>query len=383
MVTEGALEVSTFCLPSRGVDAMADGLRDAVSRSPIALLLLFAEPGVDFVDLAAALARAVKGVPTMACSSAGVITPDGLVENGVCGVALHASAFQASVAYIDDVDAFRVSEAAALVKDLRGRVPSEDPKETFAFLMIDGLSVREEGVSSALFHALDGIQMFGGSAADGFAFERCQVLVGDRFVSGGAAVALVHSRLPFSVFKAHHVVATDTRMVVTGATPERRVVTEIDGEAAAAAYARALGVPVSALTPELCAEHPVAVRLGGTLFIRSVARVSPDGSLTFLCAVEEGLVLTLTRSGDLAGSLETTLHELTLRLGPLQAVLACDCILRRVEADAHGDRAALNRIWSRHRVVGFHTYGEQYNGMHVNQTFTGVAFGERRRLGGR
>ena len=26
-------------------------------------------------------------------------------------------------------------------------------------------------------------------------------------------------------------------------------------------------------------------------------------------------------------------------------------------------------------VVGFATYGEQFNGMHVNQTFTGVALG--------
>ena len=26
-------------------------------------------------------------------------------------------------------------------------------------------------------------------------------------------------------------------------------------------------------------------------------------------------------------------------------------------------------------VVGFHTYGEQYNAMHLNQTLTGIAFG--------
>jgi hypothetical protein len=27
----------------------------------------------------------------------------------------------------------------------------------------------------------------------------------------------------------------------------------------------------------------------------------------------------------------------------------------------------------RHRVVGFNSYGEQFNMLHVNQTFTGVA----------
>ncbi|MDI9750570.1 hypothetical protein QM285_22475, partial [Stutzerimonas stutzeri] len=34
----------------------------------------------------------------------------------------------------------------------------------------------------------------------------------------------------------------------------------------------------------------------------------------------------------------------------------------------------------RQQVIGFNTYGEQFNGMHINQTFTGVAIG---RPGGR
>jgi len=28
-------------------------------------------------------------------------------------------------------------------------------------------------------------------------------------------------------------------------------------------------------------------------------------------------------------------------------------------------------------VIGFATYGEQFNSMHVNQTFTGIAIGHR------
>jgi hypothetical protein len=29
----------------------------------------------------------------------------------------------------------------------------------------------------------------------------------------------------------------------------------------------------------------------------------------------------------------------------------------------------------RHRVCAFNTYGEQYRGVHVNQTFAGIAIG--------
>jgi hypothetical protein len=32
-------------------------------------------------------------------------------------------------------------------------------------------------------------------------------------------------------------------------------------------------------------------------------------------------------------------------------------------------------LFQANRVIGFNTYGEQFGGMHVNQTFTGVAIG--------
>ena len=36
----------------------------------------------------------------------------------------------------------------------------------------------------------------------------------------------------------------------------------------------------------------------------------------------------------------------------------------------------VSEIFRRRRVVGFNTYGEQHCGVHVNQTFVGVAFFE-------
>jgi hypothetical protein len=44
-----------------------------------------------------------------------------------------------------------------------------------------------------------------------------------------------------------------------------------------------------------------------------------------------------------------------------------------LEALAHVDQAS--QLLRQAGVVGFNTYGEQHHGMHVNQTFTGVAFG--------
>ena len=35
-------------------------------------------------------------------------------------------------------------------------------------------------------------------------------------------------------------------------------------------------------------DHPVTVTLGGSVFVRSIQKVNPDGSLTFFCAIDEG-----------------------------------------------------------------------------------------------
>ena len=35
----------------------------------------------------------------------------------------------------------------------------------------------------------------------------------------------------------------------------------------------------------------------------------------------------------------------------------------------------MSEIFAENNVVGFSTYGEQFEAMHVNQTFTGVAIG--------
>jgi hypothetical protein len=37
----------------------------------------------------------------------------------------------------------------------------------------------------------------------------------------------------------------------------------------------------------------------------------------------------------------------------------------------------ISDLYRRYNVAGFHTYGEQFNAMHLNQTFTGVAIGHR------
>ena len=60
-------------------------------------------------------------------------------------------------------------------------------------------------------------------------------------------------------------------------------------------------------------------------------------------------------------------------LGPLQAVLACDCILRNLEFKQSGQLEEISALLRKRKVTGFLSFGELHRGIHVNQTLTGVA----------
>lgn len=119
------------------------------------------------------------------------------------------------------------------------------------------------------------------------------------------------------------------------------------------------------------------LKLGDEAHVRSIQRAEPDGSLVFYCAIDEGVVLSIGRPGDLIGGLDDCLGQAETSLGDDVLFLGFECILRRLEIEERGLASDLAGILQRRRIVGFHTYGEQRNGMHVNQTFTGLALGMR------
>jgi hypothetical protein len=163
-------------------------------------------------------------------------------------------------------------------------------------------------------------------------------------------------------------------MVVTAADSDRRV-GELNAEPAAREYARVIGLPKEALNPLVFAAHPLVVRVGGEYHVRSIQKANDDDSLSFLCAIDEGIVLTAAESGDIVKDLENQFAEIRGSLSNIQVVIGFDCILRRLEMERKEVKSAISEILLGNKVIGFSTYGEQYHSMHVNQTFTAVAIG--------
>lgn len=351
----------------------------AVTQPDMALVIFFCSSEYDLDALAREMDRRFAGVPVVGCTTAGEIGPAGYREHSLSGASFPAGVCTAVTGHLDRLQQFVMSGGQAFVQPLQQvlatRAPSANPQNSFAFLLIDGLSVREEPVTRALQHALGDIPLLGGSAGDGLRFANTYVYHDGRFHADSAVLALITTSLPFRAFMTQHFVSGDERLVVTEADISHRIVKEINGLPAAREYARVVGVELRDLDPMRFAAWPVVVRIGDTDYVRSIQKVNPDGSLTFFCAIEEGLVFRVARGLDLVQNLERTFDNIRAEIGPPQIVFTCDCILRNLEIRQGGFKERVGEIFRRNNAVGFSTYGEQYRGMHVNQTLTGIAIG--------
>ncbi len=164
-------------------------------------------------------------------------------------------------------------------------------------------------------------------------------------------------------------------MVVTEADAARRIVKEINGLPAAEEYARVLRIDASDLDPMRFAASPVVVMIDGTSYVRSIQKANADGSLTFFCAIENGLVLRVARGVDLLENLEQTFDRIRAEIGVPQLVLGCDCILRKLEILRGSLKDQVAEVFRQNNTIGFNTYGEQFHGLHINQTLVGFAIG--------
>lgn len=353
------------------VDAVA-ALAAALGPGPFAVVFLFVSPLADLVAVAADVGA--FGAPVVACTTAGEIGAVGYTEGEIVAVGLPARDFVATPILVPDLGA--IDPQALIGQLIRERQALARARPTwqgeFGFLLVDGLSVREDELASALSRGLGPVPLFGGSAGDGTRFERTFVIHEGQILQNAAVVTLVRTAARVKVFSLDHLVPTGARMVVTGADPALRRVHAINAEPAAAEYARILGKDPGQLTPFTFAAHPLVVRIGGAHHVRAIQQVDANGDLIFFSAIDEGVVLTLAEPQDMAAHLGAALGDLRGD-GVAPAILACDCILRRLEALEKQKTGEISAILRAHGVVGFSTYGEQLNAMHVNQTMTGVA----------
>ncbi len=349
-------------------------LREKLAPLRSSASLLFCSPSYDLDALGREIARAFPS-PVGACTTAGQIGAGGYTSSGgITAVSLESSELAMRPYLISPLGQCQ-ARAAEVAFTAMSSLVERGKRRAFGLVFVDGLSGAEERLAASLYQSLGNVPLIGGSAADELAFRATHVYHDGKFVRDAALFLLFETTLPFTTLKVQHVVPTRHKLVVTAADPERRIVHEFNGEPAAEAYAEMLGVDLDELGSFLFSQNPVMIQSGGDHFIRVLRRMNPDKSLLSFCALEEGTVLTLGSSTEPLGALERDFARARERIGEPAVVIACDCVLRRMEFEKRGTLDEIGGFLAKNAVVGFNTYGEQFDAIYVNQTFSAIALG--------
>lgn len=348
-----------------------DELRQKLAAATPSLVLLFASDAKRIAPLSQQLATHLpESCRIVGCSSAGEIGCDGYTAGTITAIAFPAQSFRIGLTVLAQQEHIPVSQWMSQLRQFRTTFSLETRRAGFGILLADGYARHEDVLVATLDATIPGIPVVGGSAADGLRFGRTVQVVDGVEHPGSAVFILIETDFAVSEITFAHFSATTQRLVVTAADPVNRTILELNAEPAAEEYARCADIALGDLTPAEFARHPLLLRMGKRNHVRAIRGVTPEGGLELMSAIEAGTILRLGRVEGLTQGFADAICRLPRT--PVM-VLGFDCVLRRLALERAGMAREMSELFHRHKVVGFSTYGEQYNGMHVNQTFVGMA----------
>jgi len=343
------------------------------------MLFAFHTSQLDPHVVAAVLAERFPNSLVVGATTAGEWSSRGHSTGTLALLAIASPNIRWAVAVAEHLDQFDAEDCSKMCNNLLDTLDISfsdlHPERHFCLSLFDGMSKCEEGVVTMVAAELDSIPLLGGSAGDDLKFENTFVLAQGKALQNAGVFVLAESRKPFKTIKHQHFIPGDMNTIITKAGVLARTVYHLDGLPAAERYAQLLGLNVEDLNPQVFSEHPLIYQHNQVCYVRSIGQLGENHSLIFYCAIEEGMILNFCAHQDMLEQLKHTLGEMVETSGKASLMLIFNCVLRRLESEAIGVTQDLAEVLnaSSQYMIGFDSYGEQWQGLHVNQTMVALA----------
>jgi hypothetical protein len=359
---------------ARGVDAVlvAKELGEklvAPDLADLALVIVFADSAVDQPTLARETRTIFGAIPVVGCSTTGAIGSAELGAPGAVALGLYGTGVRVGLGVATELSSGAEARTRAAVEDAAASLglscETLDPERHVMVTLFEGSGHMDEPFCFASAVSAPQLRAVGGAASaranDG---EVRHVFANGEALADAGIVIVLEPGVKFETLTSSHLVPTELRCVVTGATG--RTITELDGLPAIARFGELVGKLGGTLGPATPGEFTFARFVDGIPYVRALTSVLPD-ALELGCSVDIGHVLRIMRPGDLVAQTSRDLAAAAERLGSVSAVLAFSCTFRNLEAELRGVTEELEQVYER--------FGEQAGMLFVNHTLTALVLG--------
>lgn len=368
---------------SKQTEAAVREIASQLHRDP-ALVLFFASTAYDFEQLTAAFHTQYPNAQVVGVTTTGEIGPQGFSEHSLSAQSYGTSFGKVRAFLMKDIEKYPIFDRPQLIEAVTSigiQVAARDiEKQGLAYVFPVGLKSGEEKMLSVInsIFTYDGFPIFGGTAGDDAKFEVTKVSVNGVISSTGGATVFMKPNVDFYIYKENIFESTGHHVKITKADAEKRIVYEMNHRPAAQVYAELIGTTVSNLSSEL-PFHPLGRKFNDDFLIASPFEALKDGSVSFYCQVYEGATVEILQPKNAVTEMKRTLAHMSEVFIQLEGVLACNCILRKLQFENERIFPALNEELKKlPNICGFSSYGEQLNKSQLNQTLLMIGFGKLR-----
>jgi len=383
---------------STDMSGLGQALKD-ISFQP-ALVIGYASPHLDLDKIVAQIKAEYPSVQVMICTTSGELcsehknfycTTDGAWDH----IALQAMGrniirsveIKEIPLECEDIRAGRIDKnIGQRVSRIRKHIEkmsvsmSVDVRDTFAYILFDGLSSSE----SFFFDALYSVDKFpclfvGGSAGGKLDFKQTLIHNGTKALQNHAVIAFVKlaPNVRYGVFKSENFESQGPIYRVEEGSLEMRYIDKVsDARGETKPLTQALAEYFGCSFTDLDAkmqDYTFAIKTDGENFVRSVARIDYAANRVYLyCDVSTGEEIYLVKRNSFADKTSKDFKAF-LDHKPARPFAGWmnDCILRRLFNGKNLE--SVRSVFDDVQIAGFSTFGETL-GLNLNQTLTALFF---------
>jgi hypothetical protein len=364
---------SIFTIKTTAAEAAADIKAKLLGFETKMLIFFASREGYDPHEISAEMQSAFPGAVVYGGSSHAELHNGKTLTGSVTAMAFDSETIiDAKAEILENLSAGIGTDAAFASFDAHFKIPmaTADYQEYGGFILIDGLSMKEEEIMSNV-GSCTNIMFTGGSASDALKFDRTYVYANGKAYTDAALLAVFKTVKGVGFIKTQSVDILDTVFTITKADTEKRMVLELDNKPAAVRYAEALGVTRADIEPQLFA-NPVGLVIDNDVYIRSCLKSEGD-ALVFYCNIHEDAQVHLLRIRDVIPDTKKAVDDKVKELGAISGLIDFRCVLRTIQLNNEGKTDDYAGIFGDIPAIGFSTYGEELLG-HINQTSTMLVF---------
>jgi hypothetical protein len=330
----------------------------------VKMVMVFSSTVFDYSEVLSGIKEVIGEAPVIGCSSAGVITDDGV----------HEETLAVLVAVGDSIN-FTPIKVEGIGKDMNtagvkfGEAVRSAGDAKLAFIFSDALSGNGTSLVRGALSVLGGnFPLVGGAASDDMQFKKTVQFFNDEVLTDSAVGYAVSGEVRFAVGADHGWQPIGNTRTVTKATGT--TVFELDGKPAFEIYQDYFGERASDFKKTLslaAVSYPLGMKDDGadTYMIRVPLAVNEDGSIVCGAEVIEGSTISLmigTTSSAMGAAKATTqrLSDATKDVTP-RMVFISNCVARKV---LYGEKlkeeieTVKQLVGLDTTIFGFYSYGQ-------------------------